>query len=143
MANQKITELGANTAPAKNVLIPLVTDPGGTPVTEHATKRALTRPVVSSSTTASTLTPDVSVANVFYRTTQTVTLTIEAPTGTPVAGETIMIKVSSAAAQTLNMNSIYKPYGAAFPATTTAGKDLLLTATFNGTDWDTLWAEKV
>ena len=143
MANARITELGANTAPAKNVLIPLVTDPGGTPVTEHATKRALTRPVVSSSTTASTLTPDVSVANVFYRTTQTATLTIEAPTGTPVAGETIFITVASAASQTLNLNSIYKAYGAAFPATTTAGKKFMLAGTFNGTDWDCTWATEV
>jgi hypothetical protein len=94
------------------------------------------------STTASTLTPNLAVGEIFYRTTQTATLTIEAPTNA-VAGDTIMVKVSSAAAQTLNMNSIYKPYGAAFPATTTAGKDLLITATFNGTDWDTLWAEKV
>lgn len=101
------------------------------------------QPRTSSSTTASSLTPDLSVANVFYRTTQTATLTIEAPTGTPVIGETIAIYVDSAGAQTLTINSTFKPFGAAFPATTTAGKTFLLTAQYNGTDWNALWANKI
>lgn len=101
------------------------------------------QPRTASSTTASTLTPDLSSANVYYRTTQTATLTINAPTGTPVIGETIAIYVDSAGAQTLTMDSTYKVFGAAFPATTTAGKTLMLTAQFNGTDWKTLWATAI
>jgi len=101
------------------------------------------QPRTASSTTASTLTPDLSSANVYYRTTQTASLTIEAPTGTPVIGETIAIYVDSAGAQTLTMNSTYKAFGAAFPATTTAGKTLMITAQYNGTDWKTLWATAV
>jgi len=101
------------------------------------------QPRTASSTTASTLTPDLSSANVYYRTTQTATLTINAPTGTPVIGETIAIYVDSAGAQTLTMDSTYKAFGAAFPATTTAGKTLMITAQYNGTDWKTLWANAV
>lgn len=101
------------------------------------------QPRTASSTTASTLTPDLSSANVYYRTTQTASLTINAPTGTPVIGETIAIYVDSAGAQTLTMDSTYKAFGAAFPATTTAGKTLMITAQFNGTDWKTLWANAV
>jgi hypothetical protein len=101
------------------------------------------QPRTASSTSASTLTPDLSSANVYFRTTQTTTLTIDAPIGTPVIGETIAIYVDSAAAQTLTINSIYKPFGTAFPATTTAGKTFMMTAQFNGTDWKTLWANAI
>lgn len=101
------------------------------------------QPRTASSTTASTLTPDLSSANIYYRITQTETLTIGAPTGTPVIGETIMIYVDSAGAQTLTINSTYKAFGAAFPATTTAGKTFMLSAQYNGTDWKTLWANAV
>lgn len=98
------------------------------------------QPRTASSTTASTLTPDLSSANVYYRTTQTGSLTINAPTGTPVIGETIAIYVDSAGAQTLTMDATYIPFGAAFPASTTAGKTLMITAQYNGTNWKTLWS---
>lgn len=101
------------------------------------------QPRTASSTTASTLTPDLSSANVYYRTTQTATLTINAPTGTPVIGETIAIYVDSAGAQTLTIDSTYKVFGAAFPAATTAGKTFMMTSQYNGTDWKTLWANAV
>ena len=101
-------------------------------------------PRTASSTTASTLTPDLSSANVYFRTTQTATLTINAPTGTPVIGETIAIYVDSAASQTLTMDATYIAFGSAFPATTTAGKTLMITAQYTAnSNWATLWANKV
>jgi len=119
--------------------------------TSNATERAATRTVTnmrvnsrsSSSTTAATLTPDLSVANFFYRTTQTATLTINAPTGTPVTTESIVIEVNSVAAQTLIINAAFIPFGAPFPATTTAGKAFLLTSHYNGTRWITTWANEI
>ncbi len=101
------------------------------------------QPRTASSTTSSNLSPDLSTANVYYRTTQTATLTIDAPIGTPVIGETIIMYVDSAGAQTLTINSTYKAFGAAFPATSTAGKTFMMSAQFNGTDWKTLWANAV
>lgn len=101
------------------------------------------QPRTASSTTTTNLTPDLASANVYFRTTQTGTLTIDAPIGTPVIGETIVIYVDSAAAQTLTINATYKVFGAAFPATTTAGKTFQLTAQYNGTDWKTLWATAI
>jgi hypothetical protein len=101
------------------------------------------QPRTASSTTSSNLSPDLASANVYFRTTQTATLTIDAPIGTPVIGETIAIYVDSAAAQTLTINATYKAFGAAFPATTTAGKTFMMTAQYNGTDWKTLWANAV
>lgn len=101
------------------------------------------QPRTASSTTASNLSPDLSAANVYYRTTQTATLTIDAPTGTPVIGEVLTIYVDSAGAQTLTINATYIAFGTAFPATTTAGKTFMLTAQYNGTNWKSTWANAV
>jgi hypothetical protein len=57
MANQKITELGANTNPAGAVLIPIVTDPSGTPVTEKTTKSDFLKSEYSLVSEASSATP--------------------------------------------------------------------------------------
>jgi len=95
------------------------------------------QPRTNSTTTAGTLAPDLGTANVYYRTTQTETLTISAPIGTPIIGETLSIYVDSVAAQTLTINSTYKAFGSAFPATTTAGKTFMMVCQFNGTDWKT------
>lgn len=97
----------------------------------------------ASSTTSANLSPDLSTANIYFRTTQTATLTIDAPTGTPVIGEVITLYVDSAGAQTLTINATYKAFGAAFPATTTAGKTFMMTAMYNGTDWKTTWSNAV
>lgn len=114
----------------------------GRATTDTLTNKRI-QPRTASSTTASNLSPDLATANVYYRTTQTATLTIDAPTGTPIIGEVIAIYVDSAGAQTLTIDATYIPFGAAFPATTTAGKTFMMTAQFNGTNWKTLWANAV
>jgi len=101
------------------------------------------QPRTASSTSAATLAPDLSTANVYFRTTQTEAISVSAPIGTPIIGETIAMYVDSVAAQTLTMNATYKVFGAAFPATTTAGKTLMLVAQFNGTDWKTTHASAI
>jgi len=135
-----------NTSVTKTLLIGAVTANGVAVPTISSTSTITNKrnqPRTASSTTASTLTPDLSSANVYYRTTQTATLTLAAPIGTPVIGETIAIYVDSVAAQTLTINATYIPFGAAFPATTTAGKTFMLVARFNGTDWKTTWASAI
>lgn len=101
------------------------------------------QPRTDSSTSNANLTPDLSTANIYYRTTQTTGLTINAPTGTPVIGEVVEIYVDSASAQTLTINSIYKVFGLSYPGSTTAGKTFHLSAQYNGTDWKTLWSNAV
>lgn len=102
-----------------------------------------TQPRTASSTTASNLSPDLSSANVYYRTTQTATLTIDAVIGTPVIGEVVMFYISAAGVQTLNWNATYIPFGAALPTATVAGKTLMVSAQWNGTNWSTLTAVQV
>ena len=123
--------------------LPAVTDTVQAIAAPQTVTNKRNQPRTASSTTSSNLSPDLSSANVYFRTTQTATLTIDAPTGTPVIGETIMIYVDSAGAQTLTINSTYKAFGAAFPATTTAGKTFMMSCQYNGTDWKTLWANAV
>ena len=101
------------------------------------------QPRTNSTTSSANLSPNLATANVYYRTTQTVGLTIDAPTGTPVIGETIALYVSSAASQTLTINAAYVPFGTAFPASTTAGKTFMMVCQFNGTNWSTTWANEV
>lgn len=101
------------------------------------------QPRTASSTTSSNLSPDLATANVYYRTTQTATLTIDAPTGTPVIGEVLAIYVDSAGAQTLSINAAYVAFGTAFPAATTAGKTFMLVAQYNGTNWKSTWSNAV
>lgn len=100
-------------------------------------------PRTNSSTSNANLTPDLSTANIYYRTTQTTGLTINAPTGTPVIGEIVEIYIDSSSAQTLTINSIYKVFGLSYPGSTTAGKTFHLSAQYNGTDWKTLWSNAV
>ena len=116
--------------------------------TSNATERAAIRtvtnmrvnPRTNSTTTAATLGPDLSVANVYFRTTQTATLTISAPIGTPVIGEVVVMYIDAVGAETLTMNATYIPFGAAFETGLTAGKTLMITAQYNGTNWKTLMA---
>lgn len=123
--------------------LPAVTDTVQAIAAAQTVTNKRNQPRTASSTTSSNLSPDLATANVYYRTTQTATLTIDAPTGTPVIGEVIAIYVDSAGAQTLTINATYIPFGAAFPATTTAGKTFMLVAQYNGTNWKSTWSNAV
>lgn len=123
--------------------LPAVTDTVQAIAASQTVTNKRNQPRTASSTTSSNLSPDLATANVYFRTTQTATLTIDAPTGTPVIGETIAIYVDSAGAQTLTINATYVAFGSAFPATTTAGKTFMLVAQYNGTNWKSTWSNAV
>lgn len=108
--------------------------------TSTFTNKRINVPYVTSMSNAS-LTPDLASGPKFFRTTQTTGLTINAPTNA-VQGNTIEIRISAASTQTLTMNAAYIPFGAAFPANITGGKDMLITASYNGTNWATLVASQ-
>lgn len=100
--------------------------------------------VRSSTATSGDITPALASFNLYQRTAQAATLLVNAPTGTPVLGEVVVLMLKSVtAAQTLTMNATYKVFGAAFPATISTTKRLLITAQYDGTDWLTLWSEEV
>ena len=94
-------------------------------------------PRTNSTTSAATLAPDLSTADVYFRTTQTVTLAVSAPIGTPVIGDRLTMYITAAGIQTINWNAVYVAYGAALPAATVAGKTLKVECQYDGTNWAT------
>lgn len=64
--------------------------------------------------------------------------TLNEPSGTPVNGNTLIMRIYSAAAQALTWNAIYKPFFEALPTTTTAGKEMYLAFIYNSrtSKWD-------
>jgi hypothetical protein len=119
--------------------------------TSDATKYAATATLTNkrirprSSTAASgDVTPALATANVWQRTALAGTTVINAPTGTPVLGEVVVIILKdNGTSRTLNWNATYKAFGEALPTATTISTRLLVTAQYDGTDWLTLWAEAV
>lgn len=96
-------------------------------------------PRTSSTTSTSTLTMSKATADTYYLTAQAAALTIAAPTGTPVQGEVMSLYITdNGTSQTLTFNSVFKPFGAALPTATTAGKTLMVVIQYDGTNWSTL-----
>jgi hypothetical protein len=97
----------------------------------------------ATSTVASTatLTPTIDTVYQFNITAQAAALTIAAPTGTPVLGQNLMIRIKdNGTARAITWNAIYRAIGVTLPTTTVAGKLLYLGIKWNSTDtrWDVL-----
>jgi hypothetical protein len=109
MANLKISETGANTNPAGDVLIPIVTDPGGTPVTEHTTKSDFLKSEYSLVSEASSATPTATgtaLKNDYVATALTDNATLAAPSGTANANATIRYRITaSGGTRTIGYNA--------------------------------------
>lgn len=110
----------------------------GTTDTQTLTNKRID-PRVSSTASASSVTPDISASDMYVFTALAVTLTINAPTGTPVVGDKLMFRITdNGGAQTLTWNAIFRAIGTTIPAATTAGKVTYLGCIYNATDtkWD-------
>jgi hypothetical protein len=96
-------------------------------------------PRVSSTTSTATLTPDVSVADQYNLTAQAVGLTVAAPTGTPVDGTKLIIRIlDNGSSQTISWNATYTVIGVTLPTSTTASKMTYVGCIYNAanTRWD-------
>jgi hypothetical protein len=120
MANQKITELGANTAPANTVLIPIVTDPSGTPATEKATKKDFLKKRVGTTTSSATPTINTDNVDIYKITAQTEAITSFTTnlSGTPVDGQTLQIQITGTAARAITWGASFEASTVALPTTT-------------------------
>jgi hypothetical protein len=116
------------------------TDPGVTnlSVTGSITARYTTKSTVT--TSATSVTPDVSVYNQYSYTALAAGLTINAPIGTPLDGDklTLRIEDNGITAQTLSWNAIYRVIGTVLPTLTVLGKLLYVGCIYNAADtkWD-------
>ena len=96
-------------------------------------------PRTSSATSTATLTPDISSFDQYNLTAQAVGLTVAAPTGTPVDGNRITIRIlDNGTAQTITWNATYTVIGVTLPTTTTANKMVYVGCIYNSTNtrWD-------
>jgi hypothetical protein len=96
-------------------------------------------PRTSSSASTATLTPDISANDQYNLTAQAVGLTVAAPTGTPVDGNRLIIRIlDNGTAQTISWNATYTVIGVTLPTTTTANKMVYVGCIYNSTNtrWD-------
>lgn len=95
-------------------------------------------PRVASTTSSSTPTPNVSTDDIYILTAQAAAATFGAPTGTPVQGTKLLIRIKdNGTARTLAWNAIYRAVGVTLPTTTVISKTLYVGCVYNATD--TLW----
>jgi hypothetical protein len=96
---------------------------------------------VSSSASASTVTPDVSAFDVYAFTALAAALTINAPIGTPVDGDRLIFRIlDNGTIRALTWNATFTPIGVALPSSTTASKTTYVGCIYNAnnTRWDVI-----
>ncbi len=96
-------------------------------------------PRVSSTASTASITPDISSFDQYCVTAQAVTLTINAPTGTPVNGDKLIFRIlDNGTPQTLTWNATFTVIGTILPTTTTASKMVYVGCIYNAanTRWD-------
>jgi hypothetical protein len=96
-------------------------------------------PRTSSTTSTATLTPDISAFDQYNLTAQAVGLTVAAPTGTPVDGNKLIIRIlDNGTGQSISWNATYTVIGTTLPTTTTANKMIYVGCIYNSTNtrWD-------
>lgn len=98
-------------------------------------------PRVNSITNTATLTFDVDSYEIVVVTAQSQAITIASPTGTPVHGQAILIRLrDNGTARAITWNAVFAPVGVTLPTTTTASKVTYVAARWNATQsrWDVL-----
>jgi hypothetical protein len=96
-------------------------------------------PRVTSTTSASSLTPSVATADIYAYTALAANLTINAPTGTPVDGDKLMFRIlDNGTSRTLTWNATYTAIGVTLPTATTISKMVYVGCIYNAanTRWD-------
>jgi len=104
-------------------------------------RKAVVNPIVSSTASTATLTVDADSTDVEILTAQNGSCTIAAPTGTPVQGQKLIIRIKdNGSAAPLTWNAIFRVIGVTLPSTTTSSKIIYVGCVYNDTDtkWDVL-----
>jgi hypothetical protein len=110
---------------------------GDTTITGTLTTRLLPR--VSTTASSATPTPNADTDDLYTVTAQAAGATFGAPTGTPVQGQALMIRIKdNGTARALAWNAIYRAIGVTLPTTTVINKTLYVGMIYNSTDtkWD-------
>ena len=99
---------------------------------------AVNVPRVTSVTSTTTLTVDSSTTDQAVITAQSGNLTIASPTGSPVDGQKLIIRVKAVGTSVITWNAIFRQIGTTLPTPTTAGKSIYVGLIYNSLDtkWD-------
>ncbi len=98
-------------------------------------------PRTSTTTATATLTPDISSFDQYNLTAQDQALTVAAPTGTPVDGNKLILRIlDNGTARAITWNATYTAIGTTLPTTTTASKMIYIGCIYNSTNtrWDVI-----
>lgn len=96
-------------------------------------------PRTFSTASTATLTPNIASFDQYNLTAQAVGLTVAAPTGTPVDGNRITLRIlDNGTGQTITWNATYTVIGVTLPVLTTANKMIYVGCIYNSTNtrWD-------
>jgi hypothetical protein len=143
LSTGKELNVGEVVAPDIAEKIKLVTS-GGAGISESGVatltnKRINPRDVTA--TTATTLTPDVSVGDIYCFTALASALTINAPIGTPTNGEKLIFRLlDNGTSRALTWNATYTVIGVTLPTATTISKTTYVGCIYNAnnTRWDVI-----
>jgi hypothetical protein len=96
---------------------------------------------ITTAASASTLTPDISVSDIYAYTALAAGLTVNAPIGTPVDGNKLMFRLlDNGTARALTWNATYTIIGVTLPTTTVINKTTYVGCIYNAnnTRWDVI-----
>jgi len=138
------TQKNAIATPAAGLVVYQTDGAEGTYVyTSLGWQKLETTPITTTTASTATLTPNVDAANTFTITAQAASLSIANPTGTPVNGQKMIIRIKdngTARAITFSGTQYRASSDLAFPTTTIVNKTLYMGFIWNSTDskWDML-----
>jgi hypothetical protein len=131
---------GSFEAPTKNAIRDKVETLATLTGTETLTNKRI-NPRVSSTASSATPTPNADTDDEYILTALAAGATFGAPTGTPVQGQAMFIRIKdNGTARTLAFNAIYRAIGVTLPTTTVISKTMYIGMVYNSTDsrWDIL-----
>ena len=116
----------------------IIEDSGASFVKKSIKRKNIVRPIVNSTTTTATLTPNIDEYEQEDVTDLDTAMTIAAPTGTPSTGMKLLFRITDdGTARALTWNVIYRAIGVTIPSTTTANKILYVGCIYDdaGSKW--------
>jgi hypothetical protein len=117
----------------------IIEDSGASFVKKSIKRKAIINPITITTASTATLTIDSDSTDFAVITAQTEALTIAAPTGTPVEGQKVIVRIKDdGSARGITFNAIFRAIGVTLPTTTVASKITYLGLVYNSTDtkWD-------
>ena len=134
--SNEINSLTEKTDPSNTDSI-LIEESDGTKKSQS--RKNFKRPIVSTTTTLSSLTPLVDDIEAYVLTSLSSNITINAPTGTPYDFQNLWFRITdNGTSRTITKNAIFVDYTGNFPTSTTINKQLIFASQWDGSNWNIL-----